>query len=74
MSLRFPAHPIALQILFDRSKPEERVRAEKLLRVLIDDAAKLGYGEYRTHISMADQVAGTYSALPTFPFRPCLSR
>lgn len=40
-----------ITILFNRSKPEERVRAEACLRVLIDDAAKLGYGEYRTHLA-----------------------
>jgi hypothetical protein len=27
---------------------------------MIDDAAKLGYGEYRTHLALMDQVAGTY--------------
>jgi hypothetical protein len=28
---------------------------------MIDDAAKEGYGEYRTHLVLVDQVAGTYS-------------
>jgi hypothetical protein len=28
---------------------------------MIDDAAALGYGEYRTHIALMDQVAGTYA-------------
>lgn len=28
---------------------------------MVDDAAKEGYGEYRTHLLLADQVAGTYS-------------
>jgi hypothetical protein len=28
---------------------------------MIDDAAKEGYGEYRTHLVFMDQVAGTYS-------------
>jgi len=31
------------------------------MRELIRDCAKEGYGEYRTHILFADQVAGTYS-------------
>ncbi|KAL8279162.1 hypothetical protein RQP46_008418 [Phenoliferia psychrophenolica] len=48
-------------ILFDRSKPEERKRAEQLIRLLISDAAQLGYGEYRTHIALYDQVAATYN-------------
>ena len=50
-----------ITILFDRANPEERVRAEACLRVLIDDAAKLGYGEYRTHLAYY----GTYDALGT---------
>lgn len=28
---------------------------------MIDDAAALGYGEYRTHLVLMDQVAGTYN-------------
>lgn len=32
-----------------------------MLRDMIDDAAKLGYGEYRTHLALMDQVAGTYN-------------
>jgi hypothetical protein len=28
---------------------------------MIDDAAALGYGEYRTHLALMDQVAGTYN-------------
>jgi hypothetical protein len=31
------------------------------MRELIDDTAKEGYGEYRTHILFQDQVAGTYN-------------
>ena len=30
------------------------------LRAMFDDAAALGYGEYRTHLALMDQVAGTY--------------
>jgi FAD/FMN-containing dehydrogenase len=28
---------------------------------LIDDAAERGWGEYRTHLAMMDQIANTYS-------------
>lgn len=28
---------------------------------MIEDAAKLGYGEYRTHLALMDQVASTYN-------------
>lgn len=31
------------------------------MRVMIEDAAKLGYGEYRTHIALQDQVMSTYN-------------
>ncbi|GAA5887883.1 hypothetical protein JCM5296_001797 [Sporobolomyces johnsonii] len=48
-------------LLFDRSKPEERVRAEKCIRELIAVFAEMGYGEYRSHIATADQIMGTYN-------------
>lgn len=28
---------------------------------MIDDAAALGYGEYRTHLALMDQVSATYN-------------
>ncbi|GAA5967865.1 hypothetical protein JCM11641_005790 [Rhodosporidiobolus odoratus] len=49
-------------ILFDRAKPDERVRAEKCIRELISTHAKIGYGEYRSHIATADQIMSTYGA------------
>ncbi|GAA5887884.1 hypothetical protein JCM6882_000786 [Rhodosporidiobolus microsporus] len=55
------AHHI-VTLLFDRSKPEQRVNAEKCIRELIDTHAKLGYGEYRSHIATADQIMATYGA------------
>ena len=53
-------HHIAL-LLFDTTKSEERQRALDLARVLIDEAAAEGYGEYRTHNALMDQVMGTYN-------------
>jgi 4-cresol dehydrogenase (hydroxylating) flavoprotein subunit len=53
-------HHIAL-LLFDTTKPEERQRALDLAGVLIDEAAAEGYGEYRTHNALMDQVMGTYN-------------
>lgn len=50
-----------ITILFDRSKSEEEGRAEALLRIMIQDAAQHGYGEYRTHLAFHDQVARTYN-------------
>ncbi|KAK4541277.1 hypothetical protein LTR36_008193 [Oleoguttula mirabilis] len=48
-------------IVFNRKDPSSRKRAHWLIRTLIDDAAKRGWGEYRTHLSVMDQIAGTYS-------------
>lgn len=52
---------LIIEIVFDRDDPERRRAAMKCLRDMIDDAAALGYGEYRTHLVLMDQVAGTYS-------------
>ncbi|KAF2122678.1 glycolate oxidase [Lophiotrema nucula] len=48
-------------IIFDRSSNDEKKRANALMRELIASAAAEGYGEYRTHLLYADQVAGTYN-------------
>ncbi|KIV84505.1 hypothetical protein PV11_00280 [Exophiala sideris] len=47
-------------IVFNRKDPEQRKNAFKLIQTLIDDAAKMGWGEYRTHLALMDQIAGTY--------------
>lgn len=52
---------IIVEIVFDRSDPARRRAALRCLRGMVDDAAKLGYGEYRTHLALMDQVAATYS-------------
>ena len=64
----FPAFCVGLremhlivEIVFDRGDPERRRAALDCLRDMVDEAAKLGYGEYRTHLVLMDQVAGTYS-------------
>ncbi|KAF2251120.1 vanillyl alcohol oxidase [Trematosphaeria pertusa] len=48
-------------IIYDRSSDDEKRRAAALMRELIAEAASEGYGEYRTHLLFADQVARTYS-------------
>ncbi len=48
-------------LMFDRLSDDEKQRAHELFGVLINDAAKLGYGEYRTHLSFMDQIADTYN-------------
>jgi len=53
-------HHIGL-FLYDTHKPQERQGALDMARVLIDEAAAEGYGEYRTHNALMDQVMGTYN-------------
>jgi len=48
-------------LVYNRGDEDEKRRVVACLRAMIDDAAKEGYGEYRTHILVADQVAATYS-------------
>ncbi|PKX95992.1 FAD-binding oxidoreductase [Aspergillus novofumigatus IBT 16806] len=48
-------------ILFDREDPEMRTRAHELIKLLIQEAADRGWGEYRAHLALMDQVAGTYN-------------
>lgn len=64
----FPAFIVGLremhlivELVFDRNDPARRKAALSCLRAMVDDAAKLGYGEYRTHLAVMDQVAGTYN-------------
>ncbi|KAH8886543.1 FAD-linked oxidase-like protein [Thozetella sp. PMI_491] len=48
-------------LVFDRNDPESCRKAHWVITTLIDDAAKRGWGEYRTHLALMDQIAGTYS-------------
>ncbi|KIX00414.1 uncharacterized protein Z518_10553 [Rhinocladiella mackenziei CBS 650.93] len=48
-------------IVFNRKDREQRRRAHQLISTLVDDAAKQGWGEYRTHLALMDQIAGTYN-------------
>ncbi|ORY14372.1 hypothetical protein BCR34DRAFT_479586 [Clohesyomyces aquaticus] len=52
---------LIVEIVFDGKNEEMKKKAEKCLRDMISDAAELGYGEYRTHLALMDQVASTYS-------------
>lgn len=53
-------HYIA-NIVYNRGDPDEKSRVTKLMREMITECAKKGFGEYRTHILFADQIARTYS-------------
>lgn len=64
----FPAFCVGLremhlivEIVFDRANVERKQAAMDCLRDMVDEAAALGYGEYRTHLVLMDQVAKTYS-------------
>lgn len=48
-------------IIYDRGEAEQKARAIKMMREMIAECAAEGYGEYRTHLLFADQVAKTYS-------------
>lgn len=48
-------------IVFDRNDSDSKRRAHAMIRLMIDDAAKMGWGEYRTHLALMDQIAATYS-------------
>lgn len=52
---------LILNIVYDRDNPESREAAMRCMRAMIDDAARDGYGEYRTHLLLQDQVMNTYS-------------
>ncbi|KAK7883755.1 hypothetical protein LTR67_010917 [Exophiala xenobiotica] len=53
-------HYIA-NIVYDRADQDAKQRATALMREMIREAANQGYGEYRTHLLFADQVADTYN-------------
>ncbi|KAF7557117.1 hypothetical protein G7Z17_g922 [Cylindrodendrum hubeiense] len=48
-------------IVFDKKSDEDKKKAHWLIRTLIDDCAANGWGEYRTHLAVMDQIMGTYS-------------
>ncbi|KAF4306583.1 FAD-linked oxidase [Botryosphaeria dothidea] len=48
-------------LIFDRKDAAQREKMHKLIRTLIDDCAAHGWGEYRTHLALMDQIADTYS-------------
>jgi FAD/FMN-containing dehydrogenase len=52
---------LIVNIVYDKSNPDEKRRSVAAIRKMINECAEAGYGEYRTHILLADQVANTYS-------------
>lgn len=52
-------HHVSL-LVYDKHNPEERRKVDELFKILIEEAAAEGYGEYRTHINYMDRIARTY--------------
>lgn len=53
-------HHICL-FLYDKSKQSDRQETLDLMRLLINEAAAEGYGEYRTHNALMDDVMATFN-------------
>lgn len=53
-------HHIVL-IIYDRGDQDSKRRARGPMEKLVAEGAKLGVGEYRTHLALQDQVMGTYN-------------
>ncbi|KAF2221965.1 vanillyl alcohol oxidase [Elsinoe ampelina] len=49
-----------VEIVFDSTDPKQCKRAHWVISTLVDDCAARGWGEYRTHLALMDQVADTY--------------
>lgn len=47
-------------ITFNKEDPDSKRRAHWLIETLIKECAEHGWGEYRTHLAVMDQVAETY--------------
>ena len=52
---------LIVECVYDRDDSKQRANALEAMRSLIQEAAEKGYGEYRTHLLLSDQVAETYS-------------
>ncbi|CZR63770.1 related to 4-cresol dehydrogenase flavoprotein subunit [Phialocephala subalpina] len=48
-------------LVFNRNDAGQKERVHKLIRTLIVDCAAHGWGEYRTHLALMDQIAETYN-------------
>ena len=48
-------------IFYSRDNADQKKRVYELMNAMIDEAAKHGYGEYRTHLDFMDRIAGTYN-------------
>ncbi|KAK2038122.1 FAD binding domain-containing protein [Colletotrichum somersetense] len=47
-------------VVYNREDPDMRRRAQWFVRTMIQDCADNGWGEFRTHVALMDQIANTY--------------
>ena len=47
-------------MIYDQDDAVMTAKVRALFKVLVEDAAKEGYSEYRTHLSFMDEVANTF--------------
>lgn len=47
--------------MFNKKDSAQKKKVQWLIRTLIDDCAANGWGEYRTHLAVMDQIMGTYN-------------
>ncbi|KAJ5350618.1 vanillyl-alcohol oxidase [Penicillium brevicompactum] len=48
-------------IVFNKKDLTQKKKVQWLIRTLIEDCAANGWGEYRTHLAVMDQIMGTYN-------------
>ena len=52
---------LIVNMVYNKGDPVSKANAYKCMRGMINDAAAEGFGEYRTHLLLQDQVAATYN-------------
>lgn len=52
---------VIVNMVYDKGDALSKANAYACMRAMITDAAEEGFGEYRTHLLLQDQVASTYS-------------
>ncbi|KAJ4537463.1 hypothetical protein HRR83_002688 [Exophiala dermatitidis] len=50
-----------VMIIYDRGDPDSKRRARLMMEELVVEGAKIGMGEYRTHLALQNQVMATYN-------------
>lgn len=58
-----------IDVLFDKSKPEEVAAAHACFTELLSEFSKAGYGTYRTNTAFMDKVADTYGPVQKAVFK-----